>query len=234
MKAVVAGAAVCAAPAFMAWAVRGRSSSVFGPSVWRGDRRRPSIALTFDDGPSESTPRLLEILARHGAAATFFQCGEHVDRLPEIARAVREAGHEIGNHSYSHPYFHFRGSAFMEAELARAQRSIESATGAVPSLMREPYGVRWPGLRAAQQHLGLLGVMWTAIGYDWRLNADQIVSRVAGNLRNGAIICLHDGRGLQVKPDIRQTLDAVDRLIPAIHARGLKLETVSQLLCPTN
>jgi peptidoglycan/xylan/chitin deacetylase (PgdA/CDA1 family) len=122
----------------------------------------------------------------------------------------------------------------MEAELARAQRAIESATGAVPSLMRAPYGVRWPGLRAAQQHLGLLGVMWTAIGYDWRLNADQIVSRVAGNLRNGAIICLHDGRGLQVKPDIRQTLDAVDRLIPAIHARGLKLETVSQLLCPTN
>jgi peptidoglycan/xylan/chitin deacetylase (PgdA/CDA1 family) len=234
MKAAVAGVAVCAAPAFMAWAVRGRSSSVFGPSVWRGDGRCPSIALTFDDGPSESTPRLLEIFARYGATATFFHCGANVDRLPEIARTVRDAGHEIGNHSYSHPYFHFRGAAFMEAELARAQRSIESVTGAAPTLMRAPYGVRWPGLRAAQKRLGLLGVMWTVIGYDWRLNADQIAGRVAGKIRNGAIICLHDGRGLQVKPDIRQSLDAVDRLIPAIQARGFKLETVSQLLCPTN
>ena len=72
----------------MAWAARGRSSAVFGPSVHRGGRTRPEIALTFDDGPSESTPALLEILAAHGVPATFFQCGANVLRLPAVAREV--------------------------------------------------------------------------------------------------------------------------------------------------
>src|SRR5947209_6331674 len=89
---------VCAGAAFFAWAVRGRSATVFGPSVWRGDRRRRSVALTFDDGPSESTPKILEILARYRVSATFFQCGANVERLSAVARAVRDAGHAIGNH----------------------------------------------------------------------------------------------------------------------------------------
>ena len=81
-------AAAAASTAFMAWAVRGRSSSVFGPSVWRGPGDQRAIALTFDDGPSEATLEVLDILARHNAAATFFQCGANVERLPQIARAV--------------------------------------------------------------------------------------------------------------------------------------------------
>ena len=79
--------ALPAACGVMAWAVRGRSSQVFGKSVWRGPRDRRSIALTFDDGPSESTPQILDILARHGARATFFQCGANVERIPAVARA---------------------------------------------------------------------------------------------------------------------------------------------------
>ena len=88
----------------MAWAVRGRSASVFGRSLWRGPRHRRALALTFDDGPAESTPDILEILSAHQVPATFFQCGANVDRLPHIAREVAARGHEIGNHSYSHPY----------------------------------------------------------------------------------------------------------------------------------
>src|SRR5580693_1177919 len=94
----------CGAAALMAWAVRGRSSAVFGRSLWRGPRDRRAIALTFDDGPSESTPAILEVLARHAVPATFFQCGANVQRLPSIARAVCGAGHEIGNHSHTHPF----------------------------------------------------------------------------------------------------------------------------------
>ena len=95
-----AGAAAAACSG-MAWAVRGRSSSVFGPSVWRGPRDRRAVALTFDDGPSEGTPQILEILERHRAPATFFQCGANVERLPEVARAVGQAGHAIGNHGHA-------------------------------------------------------------------------------------------------------------------------------------
>src|SRR5262245_61738894 len=90
---------------FFAYAVRGRSSQVFGPSVYQGSRNRRLIALTFDDGPSESTPELLAILKKHDVLATFFMCGSNVDRLPEVARMVQQAGHEIGNHTDSHPRF---------------------------------------------------------------------------------------------------------------------------------
>lgn len=192
------------------------------------------MALTFDDGPSESTPRLLEILDRHRARATFFQCGANVDRLPEVAQAVHAAGHEIGNHSYSHPYFHFRALDFIATELERAQRSIGDATGAAPVLMRAPFGVRWPGIGRAQRRLGLTGVMWTLIGYDWKWDAGRIVARLARKVGNGSIICLHDGRRLDARPPIGETLEAVRRLLPILEARGYRLETVTQLICPKN
>jgi peptidoglycan/xylan/chitin deacetylase (PgdA/CDA1 family) len=217
----------------MAWAARGRSSSVFGPSVYRGVRDRPSIALTFDDGPSESTPQLLDLLAKLGAPATFFMCGAGVRRLPDVARQVVRAGHEIGNHSDSHARLYLRSARFVEEQIVRAQRSISEATGVEPLLFRAPYGVRWFGLRQVQRQLGLVGVMWTGNGLDWKLSAEAIVRRLMRYARNGAILCLHDGRHTQARPDIRPTLEAVRRLVPELSAKGFRFETVSQILCPT-
>jgi peptidoglycan/xylan/chitin deacetylase (PgdA/CDA1 family) len=207
---------------------------LFAPSVYRGPAARRAIALTFDDGPSESTPALLRMLADQDVPATFFQCGANVERLPEIAREVARSGHEIGNHSYTHPRFIFRTPAFIQGELGRAQESIERAAGISPVLFRAPFGVRWPGMREAQRRLRLMGVMWTVIGYDWKLDARAIVRRVLPEIENGAIICLHDGRELQVRPDVEPTLDAVRRLLPILKAEGYRFETVSQLICPTN
>jgi peptidoglycan/xylan/chitin deacetylase (PgdA/CDA1 family) len=217
----------------MTWAVRGRSSSVFGPSVWRGPRDRPIVALTFDDGPSESTARILEILARHSVPATFFQVGANVDRLAAITREVHAAGHEIGNHSYSHPLFCFRTRKFLREDLARAQHAIGVQTGVCPAWFRAPYGVRWFGMRGVQRALNLRGMMWTAIGYDWKLGADAIVRRLLRRVSNGAILCLHDGRELGSNPDVTATVEAVRRLVPLLLDRGYGLETVSRLLCPT-
>jgi peptidoglycan/xylan/chitin deacetylase (PgdA/CDA1 family) len=228
------GGLCCGGVAFAAWAVRGRSASVFARSVWRGPHDRRAVALTFDDGPSEGTPQILEILARYRVAATFFQCGANAGRLPEIARAVHEAGHAIGNHSHTHPLFCFRSADFMEGEMRRAQEAIEKHTGARPEWFRAPFGVRWPGLERAQRRLNLRGVMWTAIGYDWNRRADEVVRRMTARVSNGAIFCLHDGRELRAKPDIGVTVEAVRRLVPALLERGYRLETVSRLLCPTN
>lgn len=224
--------AAAGAAAFMAWAVRGRSSAVFGRSAWRGPRGRRAVALTFDDGPSEGTPGILEILARHQVPATFFQCGANVERLPSIARAVREAGHEIGNHSHTHPLFCFRSPGFIAADLARAQAAIERHTGFRPVWYRAPFGVRWFGMRRAQRRLGLEAVMWTAIGYDWKLKANEIVERMMPRVSEGAILCLHDGRELRVRPEIGETAEALRRLIPRLLDQGYKFETVSRLLCP--
>jgi peptidoglycan/xylan/chitin deacetylase (PgdA/CDA1 family) len=220
-------AAACASAAFMAWSVRGRSATVFAPSVWHGPRDRRAIALTFDDGPSEGTPQILDILARYQVPATFFQCGANVARLPDVARAVRQAGHAIGNHS------HTRSPDFMEQDLGRAQETIEAHTGCRPELFRPPFGVRWFGIGGVERRLNLTGVMWTIIGYDWSLKADGIVERFR-RVTNGAILCLHDGRELRARPDIGVTVEAVRRLVPMLLDRGYKFETVSRLLCPTN
>ena len=221
-----------AAGGFLAHAVRGRASTVFGPSVYHGDRERPAVALTFDDGPSESTYALLRILARHKARATFFMCGQNVERLPEVARAVAVAGHEIGNHSYSHPRFDFRSPEFIYEELARGQEKIERHTGVTPTLFRAPYGVRWFGLKSAQERLGLLGVMWGTIGNDWKWPAPRVTELLLESARYGEIICLHDGRQTRPSPDVSAMLEAIDKAIPQLKQRGLRFETVSQILCP--
>jgi peptidoglycan/xylan/chitin deacetylase (PgdA/CDA1 family) len=216
----------------MAWAVRGRSAAVFGRSVWRGPRERRAVALTFDDGPSESTPEILEILAEHHVTATFFQCGANVDRLPQIAREVAVGGHDVGNHSYSHPYLFLRSPDAIETELRRAQETIESRTGVKPCWFRAPYGARWFGLGSAQRKMQLTGVMWSAIGYDWNRRANEVVARMAASASNGAILCLHDGRELREKPDVRATVETVRRLVPLLLDRGYKFETIGRLLCP--
>jgi peptidoglycan/xylan/chitin deacetylase (PgdA/CDA1 family) len=218
----------------MTYGVRARSSSLFAPSVYRGPASQHAVALTFDDGPSEFTPVLLRLLAEHNVAATFFHCGANVERLPEVAREVVRSGHEIGNHSQTHPKFYFRTPSFIREELTRAQAAIENATGVTPSLFRAPFGVRWPGMRASQKSLRLMGVMWTVMGRDWKLDTKSIVKRVLQNIDNGAIVCLHDGRELRVRPDVGNTIEAVRRLVPILKAEGYRLQTVSQLICPTN
>ncbi len=224
---------VSAGYAFTTWAVRGRSATVFAPSVWRGPRSQRALALTFDDGPSESTPEILSVLATYRVPATFFQCGRNVERLPDIACAVRDAGHTIGNHSHTHPMFCFHSPGFMEDELRRAQEAIEKHTAVRAEWFRAPFGARWVGLARAQRRLNLTGVMWTAIGYDWKHRADEVVRRIAARVSNGAILCLHDGRELRTRPDIRVTVEAVRRLVPMLLEQGYRFETVSRLICPT-
>jgi len=228
---VALGASLAAS--FAAWAVRGRSSEVFGPSVWRGKTGRKAIALTFDDGPSPATPRILDILAGYSAPATFFQCGENVARAPELSRAVCAGPHEIGNHSHTHPNFALKRPAYIIDDFLRAQRAIEDATSRTPVLMRPPFGVRWFGFREMQERLGLMCIMWSVIGLDWKLGAPDIAGRVLAHARDGSIVCLHDGRGTLKDPDAKPTVEAVRRIIPSLLEKGYHFETVSQLVCRT-
>ena len=230
---VSGAAAACVSAGVLGYAVRVPSSSLLAPSVYQGERARRAIALTFDDGPSESTPELLEILARHRAPATFFQCGANVRRLPQVSREVAAAGHEIGNHTDTHPRLYFQSARFIHRELACAQEAIEQITGVRPRLFRAPYGARWFGLREAQERLGLLGVMWTTLALDWKWPQARIVERLLSGSRNGAIFCLHDGRRLASAPDIGATLGAVREVLPELMEKGFHFEKVTDILCPT-
>lgn len=217
----------------VAYCVRGRSSRVFAPSVYEGPADRLAIALTFDDGPSAATLDLLDLLGRHEARATFFQCGRHVERFPQITREVLTRGHEVGNHTWDHPNFAFKSRAFMREELARTQSVIRDAGGVSPRWFRAPYGVRWPGLGSVQKELGLTGVMWTVLGRDWRLNGKEVAARVASRIAGGGIVCLHDGREMSAAPDVTSTIEATRILLPVLQDRGYRFVTMSDLIWTT-
>jgi chitin deacetylase len=225
-----AGALVGGVSAAAAYGTVSRSSQLFGPSVYRGPGNRRTIALTFDDGPSESTPELLDYLDKEGIKATFFQCGMNVKRLPNNAGDVAAAGHQIGNHTYSHPHLPFKSREFIEREFTDAQQIIQEQTGIAPMILRAPYGYRWVGMREVQEDLMLLGVMWTVIGHDWRWPALQISDYVLRRSSPGGIICLHDGRDIQPKPDISEMLKALREIVPQLQDQGYKFETVSDIL----
>ena len=173
-----------------------------------------------DLGPSESTPRLLDLLDQHKVKATFFLVGQNVQRLPKIAREVHSRGHAIGNHTQTHPHLYFQSSPFIHDQLASAQRVIEDIVGISPRYFRAPYGVRWFGLASAQRELGLQGVMWTTIGRDWNQPAERVAQILQRGAGNGAILCLHDGRTVEKNPDIESTVEGLRKALPVLLDRG--------------
>ncbi|HEY7212950.1 MAG TPA: polysaccharide deacetylase family protein [Bryobacteraceae bacterium] len=223
--AVMGGLSVAAAYGSVA-----KSSQLFGPTVFRGSGRERTIALTFDDGPSEGTLPLLEYLQQEQVFATFFQCGMNVRRWSDIAGKVAAAGHQLGNHSYSHPKMPFRSRSFIDREFTEAQKIISFETGLTPMVMRPPYGFRWAGMRAVQQKLSLLNVLWTVIGNDWYWPAERIAHHVLQRISPGGIICLHDGRTTEPKPDISETLKAVRQIVPVLKDQGYTFLVLSDLL----
>ena len=229
---LTAGAVLGGASAAAAWGSISKTSQLFGPSVWRGPGRRRTIALTFDDGPSESTLPLLEYLAKEGVWATFFQCGKNVRRLPNIAGQVAAAGHQLGNHTYSHPKLAFKSREFIDHEFSEAQHVIFHETGMAPMILRAPYGLKWAGMRSVQHRLALLGVMWTVMGFDWKWPARRIAKHVVRWASPGGIICLHDGRETQPDPDVTPMLQAMKHIVPVLKDRGYNFEVISDLLRP--
>lgn len=231
---IAAGAAAGILTALGAYAVRGRSSQWLCTSYWRGRPNVPAVALTFDDGPGPATAEILSILDRYGVPATFFFCGENVERRPELARRVVEVGHELGNHSYSHPYFCFRSREFIRQELHRTQAILEQVTGCRPRWFRPPYGIRWLGLQKVLDELGLVCVTWTVIGNDWKWPGPVVAEHVLRRVVPGAIICLHDGRETRPEAAADPTIEAVRILVPGLLNRGFRFETISNLLCWTS
>lgn len=203
-------------------------SQLLGPAFARGSAHSGAVALTFDDGPGEDTPVILDLLRQHGAVATFFLCGSNVQRYPEIARRIVLEGHEIGNHTYSHPRLLAKTPGRIALEIDRAQRAIAHWTGCRPNLFRPPYGLRWFGLFPILKSRGFTAVMWSVNGLDWRTPAQHIAARVLEQSRPGAIILLHDGVPPGEPGRRRETVAALPQIIKGLQAR-FRLVTVSEL-----
>src|SRR5213595_2433820 len=185
----------------------------------------PYIAITFDDGPSATlTPKLLDLLAAHHIKTTFFVIGENVAEHPDIvARAARE-GHEIGNHSWSHPNFAKMSEEGVRSQLRRTDDAIKNATGKRPTLMRPPYG----SLTEREKHwihdeFGYQIIFWEVDPYDWKRPGPAVVrNRILKETRPGSIVLAHD-----IHPG---TIEAMPSALDALEAKGFKFVTVSELI----
>jgi len=214
---------------YATYAVR---SQWLGPTDWRGRTDTAAVSLTFDDGPSEDTERILDVLSAYNLRATFFMLGRQVELFPRIARRVVDEGHDLGNHSYSHPIYLFRSPSETRLQLERAQEIIASVAGARPRLARPPGGVRTAAYFAAARRLGLRTVQWDVAGFDWKKRTgSQISELVLREASAGSIILLHDGDSSS-KRDRSATVAALPLIIEGLAARGLSVVPLSQLLEP--
>lgn len=207
----------------LAYGLGAEGSTLLGPALVRLSEDKDA-ALTFDDGPSPDTARVLDILRAKQVKATFFLCGGSVERYPELARRIVAEGHALGNHTYSHASLHLRSRAEIASEIDRTQDAIERVTGVRPSYFRPPHGVRWFPLWSLLRERGMTLALWNTFPQEGASPAHEIVERALARLRPGAIILLHDGKdnlpeGRNLRPD---TVEALPRIIDGVRAAGYR------------
>lgn len=186
---------------------------------------RRVLALTFDDGPSDRTPPILDSLRDANARATFFVVGESVAGREDILGRMHAEGHEIGNHSFSHRSLAGLDATAVRSELSRTNKAIAAAVGAVPRIFRPPYFADGDVVRRAAGAEGLAFSVYAPVWTQERdQSAEEIVEAILDSAYPGAIVLLHDG------PDRHATVEAVRSLVPALCERGYELVTVSELL----
>ena len=207
---------------------RGRISGKVVPRGFHatGPSRTPNaVALTFDDGPSVYTAKILAALRRLHARATFFVVGRLAKVGPDIVKREISAGMEVGSHSYSHPYrppFDRQPHPVIRQEIAWT-RGVLGRIGREPTIFRPPGGAFSPYVIETAGSFGQRIVLWSVDPTDWRAgtSARQIVRRVLGAIKPGSIVILHDGGG-----DRSATIAALPRIVRGIRARGLKLAPI--------
>ena len=152
------------------------------------------IALTFDDGPTEFTPKFLDLLSRHHQKATFFCIGTQINKHPEIFIRTATEGHEIGNHTYSHSKTTGFLSIFkMKREIVRNDRIMLKKAGVKTELYRPPFGITNPNSAAAIRKTGKKSIGWNIRSFDTAISDEKkILNRILPKIKPGSVILLHD------------------------------------------
>ncbi len=189
------------------------------------------IALTFDDGPSiPYTTDLLKVLEKYKVMASFFLVGKNVEKNPELAREIFEAGHSIGNHAYSHNIFKYLSSPSLKDEITKTQEIIFKATGKRPILFRSPWLIRTSSMfkvlrdNSLTPISGLFGTQKEV----WQVSAETIYRDAIRQVSPGKILIFHDG--FTKNGDRTETIKAIDFLIPQLKKQGYKFMKVEELL----
>ncbi len=185
------------------------------------------VALTFDAGSSaEPVPQILRALAQRNLRCTFFLTGQWIERYPDMARLIAEAGHELGNHSWSHPAFPALSDDKIREELRRTEEIALRVCGvSTKPLFRPPFGARDERVRSAVAEEGYLTIYWTIDSWDSvkkDITPQMITDRVMRQMRPGSIVLMHCGS--------EATAQALPQLLNALEAQGYRVVTVSELL----
>ncbi|RAP76006.1 polysaccharide deacetylase family protein [Paenibacillus montanisoli] len=186
------------------------------------------IAITFDDVPDpEWTPQFLDVFKQHGAKATFYTLGTNMAKYPEIARQIHEEGHELGNHSLTHPHMPEISKDEQRAELQQAEQLIVEVTGRKPNTFRPPYLDVNDDLLVVAAELGYKVIHGLNLrANDWAMpGTEHILAETRPSIRDGSILLFHDAGG-----DRSQSLEALSVLVPELLEQGYRLVTVSELL----
>lgn len=212
------------------WQVsKSRTFQVAGDIVARVETTQPKVALTFDDGPSrKALQTLLPILASRQVKATFFVVGAELERHPALAQELIAAGHELGNHSFSHQRMIFKSKAFIAEEIERTDALIRQAGAPNEILFRPPYGIKGWTLPHYLADSHRPTIMWD-VEPDSKRNqthsSQAIVDTTLAQTRPGSIILLH-----VMYPRRRTSLEAVAPIIDSLQRQGYQFVTVSELL----
>jgi peptidoglycan-N-acetylglucosamine deacetylase len=203
----------------------------FGGTFTGGFCGSKQIALTYDDGPNDPhTMRLLEVLAKHSVQATFFMIGQYVRHRSDIARAVAQAGHVIGNHTFTHPLLIFRSAVETRRQMIDCRQALQDAAGEHSNLFRPPFGGRRPGTLRIARSLGLETVMWNVTGFDWNSPPAAVIEqKVAQQVRGGDVILLHDGGHRAMGADRAQTVRATENMVRRYKDEGYEFVTVDRM-----
>jgi peptidoglycan/xylan/chitin deacetylase (PgdA/CDA1 family) len=202
-----------------------RSLQMFGSIIDRVATSERVVALTFDDGPRREAVRaLLPLLAAQHARATFFVEGRVIERDLTLAREIVAAGHELGNHSYSHKRMVLKSQRFIAEEIERTDQAIRAAGQVGTIYFRPPYGKKLIGLPRYLERHHRPTIMWD-VEPDSGSSAEQIAAQVVRDTRPGAIILLH-----VMYASRRQTLDAIPAILHGLRARGYRFASMSELL----
>ncbi len=205
---------------------------LLGPSITRlppAAAARGQVALTFDDGPDpETTPRVLDLLDRFGARASFFCVGRRALAHPALVREIAQRGHAVENHSFCHATLFAAWSLrAIRRDLLRAQTVLTATSGSPPRFMRAPFGIRSPLLDPALAGTGLRHVAWTARGRDTVCGAPHtVLARLTRRLAAGHVLLLHDGSSALAPGGEKVVLAVLPDLLAAIAARGLRAVTL--------
>jgi peptidoglycan-N-acetylglucosamine deacetylase len=209
-------AAMLASHAPFLWGTLRPGSRLFSPVITRMPTDARTVWLTIDDGPSDDTRAVLDLLDAHAARATFFLVGERAERRPELVREIVQRGHEVANHSHRHPqvWFWALGPRRMRDEIDAAQRALTELAGIAPRRFRAVVGMANPFTAAPLKKHGLTRIGWSARGYDAvAKDPAAIVARIERDLAPGAIVLLHEGarhgRNVETIARLLQRLDAL-------------------------